>query len=120
MLDMIFNFLPGWLALYKTPMNPGTWNRWGRFRRLGCVLFVILVTLGFGGVATTFDICWGLLAHHQAIGGLGINFRLAWWFSGALVVGLVEWFVNESRFRLPPKPAAIDGIGSSRLGSKAL
>jgi len=120
MLDLIFNFVPQWLALYKTPMSQGTWHRWGRYRRFGCVLFVLLITLGIGGVATVFDLCWDMLAHHQAIGGLDINSRLAWWFSGALVVGLGEWFLNESRFRLPPKPDAIDGLGSTRLGSKAL
>jgi hypothetical protein len=120
MLEMIFNFAPRWLALYKTPMRPEAKRRWGTYRKLGCALFVTVVTLGLGGVTTILDICWSLLAHHQAIGGLDINMRLVWWFSGALVVGLGEWFLGESRFRLPSKPVASDVPGSAQLGSTAL
>lgn len=120
MLEMIFNFVPEWLALYKAPMSPGAKHRWGKYRKLGCALFVTVVTLGLGGVTTILDICWDLVAHHQAISGLDVNMRLVWWFSGALVVGLGEWFVNESRFRLSSKPVASDVPGSTQLGSTAL
>jgi hypothetical protein len=120
MLEMIFNFVPQWLALYKTPMSPEAKHRWGKFRKLGCALFVIVVTLGLGGVTTILDICWDLLVHHQAIRGLDIDMRLVWWFSGPLVVGLGEWFFNESRFRVPSKPVASDVPGSAQLGSTAL
>ncbi|HUD13621.1 MAG TPA: hypothetical protein VMQ56_08200 [Terracidiphilus sp.] len=120
MLEMIFNFVPRWLALYKIPISPEAKRRWGTYRKLGCALFVTVVTLGLGGVTTILDICWDLLAHHHAVGGLDINMRLVWWFSGALVVGLGEWFLSESRFRLPSKPVASDVPGSTQLGSTAL
>jgi hypothetical protein len=120
MLEMIFNFVPGWLALYKTPMSPQAKRRWETYRKLGWALFVATVTLGLGGVTTILDICCDLLVHHQAIGGLAMNLRLIWWFSGALVVGLGEWFLSESRFRLPSKPVASDVPGSTQLGSTAL
>ena len=117
MLEMIFNFVPEWLALYRTPMSPAAKHLWGKYRKLGCAPFVTIVTLGLGGVTTILDICWNLLAHRQAIGGLDIDMRLVWWFSGALVVGLGEWFLNESRFRLPSKPVASDVPGSTQVAS---
>jgi len=119
MLDLILNFFPTWLALYKTPMSPAGRQLWEKARKLGCVLFVIIVTLCLGGFMTVIDFCWDMLAEHHAIGGLDINMRPFWWFSGALIVGLVEWFLNESRFRLPPKADANGGLDSTRLGSRA-
>ncbi|MGA2277014.1 MAG: hypothetical protein ABSG00_05365 [Terracidiphilus sp.] len=112
MLDMIFNFLPEWLVLYKTPMSPGTRKWWGKARKLGCALFVIITTFCFGGLMTVLDIGWGMLTNHQVTVGLDITMHLVYWFSGALLVGTVEWFLNESRYRFPPKPAPSDRIDS--------
>jgi hypothetical protein len=120
MLEMIFNFVPQWLALYKIPMSPEAKRRWRTYRKLGCALFVTVVTVGLGGVATILDICWDLVALHQTISGLDISMRLVWWFSGALVVALGEWFLSESRFQLPSNPVASDMHGSTQLGTTAL
>ncbi|MDR3774010.1 MAG: hypothetical protein P4L26_11715 [Terracidiphilus sp.] len=113
MLEMIFNFLPEWLALYKTPMSSGTRQWWGKARKLGCAPFVIVATFCLGGFTTVLDFGWSALIEHQAIGGFGLTFHLVWWFSGALVVATVEWFLNESRFRLPSKPAPSDRLSRS-------
>jgi hypothetical protein len=108
MLEMLFNFFPQWLVLYKAPMSPEARQKWGKVRKVGCPLFVMIVTLCLGGFATVLDFGWDMLAGHQQTGGSDITMRSAWWFSGALIVGLVEWFLNESRFRLPSKPAPSD------------
>ena len=108
MLEMIFNFLPGWLALYKAPMSPNTKKMWGRFRQLGCVPFVMLFTFCLGGFTTVIDFCWTNMIEHRAAGNFELTVRLVWWFSGALLVGIVEWFLNENRFRLPAKLAHSD------------
>jgi len=123
MIDMLFNFLPQWLALYKTPMSPASRQWWEKARKLGCALFVILVTLGLGGGATVVDFCCGMLARmarNHAAGGWDIRMHFVWWFSGALIVGVGEWFSNESRFRLPPRADASNELGSTRLESTVL
>jgi hypothetical protein len=108
MLEMIFNFFPGWLALYKTPMSPNTKKMWGKFRQMGGAPFVILFTFCLGGFMTVIDFCWTFIIDHRAVGNFEFTVSLVWWFSGALLVGIVEWFLNESRFRLPAKSASSD------------
>jgi hypothetical protein len=120
MLELVFNFVPGLLALYKTPMSPAAKHWWEKCRRFGCAFFVTGVALGLGGGATIVDVCWDLLVDHQAIGGPDIKIRFIWWLSGALIVGLGEWILNESRFRLPPKPIASNVPCSAKWGSTAL
>jgi hypothetical protein len=92
MLDMIFNFLPEWLVLYKTPMSPGTRQWWEKARKLGCPLFVIIATFCLGGLATVLDFGYGMLTGHLATGGMDITMHLIWWFSGALFVGALSGF----------------------------
>ena len=110
MLEMFFNFFPEWIALYKTPMSPGARKLWGRFRKLGCAVFVVGVTLCLGGLAIAIDFCWDLMVERQSRGDFDFAMHFAWWFSGALIVGTVEWFLNESRFRLPAKSVSSKGL----------
>ncbi|MGA3031895.1 MAG: hypothetical protein ABSD70_01335 [Terracidiphilus sp.] len=102
MLDLILNFLPEWLSLRKTPMSPSRWRNWGKIRKLGSVLFVVIFTSCLGSLLFTIDSLWVAIEHKMVDFGDRTLIAL-YWYSGALIVGAVEWVLNERRFRLPPK-----------------
>ena len=103
MLDFLLNFIPEWIALYKRPMTPKGWQAWERTRRLGGFVFVTLGTCFLGGLPFVGYLLWNLLIRHRHIGSFDLIFEACWWFIGACVIVLVEWKLQESRFRLPPK-----------------
>jgi hypothetical protein len=103
MLDLILNFLPEWLSLRKTPMSPSRWRAWGRIRKLGSVLFVVIFTSCVGSLLFAIDLLWEVTIEHKMVDSSDRTLIALYWFSGALIVGAVEWVLNERRFRLPPK-----------------
>jgi hypothetical protein len=103
MLDFLLNFIPEWICLYKTPMSSKGWQMWEKTRELGSSLFIVLGTLILGSFPFVGQMLWNLPIRHRSIDSFDLIFNACWWFSGALVVMVVEWKLQESRFRLQPK-----------------
>jgi hypothetical protein len=112
LIDLIFNFLPEWCFLYKSPMSFRYWQIWGRIRKWGSIAFVVLVTCCLGSFAFGIDLLWDVTVQHQMAGLVDREVMALYWFSGAFIVGVVEWLINENRYRLPPKAASETGWNS--------
>jgi hypothetical protein len=111
MLDLILNLFPEWLCRYKTPMSSKGMHAWMRIRSIGGILFVLLVTLCLGGFLLLIHLFWNVFIEHQHLDGFDVTFEALWWLSGAFVVGIVEWVLNEKRFRLSPKFESVKWFG---------
>jgi len=107
MLDMLLNFIPEWICLYKTPMSPKGWHAWEKMRKLGSFLFIVLGTIFLGGSLVTCSLLWNILLRNRTLISFDFIFETCLWFSGAFVTVFIEWKLQESRFRLPPKKGSL-------------
>ena len=84
-------------------MSPSHWRAWGKIRRLGSFLFVMIFTCCLGSLTFAIDLLWEVAVKHKMVDFSDRSFIALYWFSGALIVGVIEWVLNERRFHLPPK-----------------
>jgi hypothetical protein len=64
---------------------------------------LVLGTIFLGSSLVTCSLLWNILLRNRTLISFDFIFETCWWFSGAFVTVFIEWKLQESRFRLPPK-----------------
>ena len=100
MFSLIITVIPEWLAKLRSPMDVGERHGWERISRRGKPFFILLWAGVMGGTIFTLGLCCIRFVDHATLNPLTAALEALGCFLAAVLVAMVDWELNESRFRL--------------------
>jgi hypothetical protein len=99
MFEFLMTVIPELLVKSRRPMDAGARQAREKIRRRGKLFFILLWTCGMGGTMFAFNVCWARFFEHQDLNSLTMSLEAAAWFQACLFIAVVDWNLNERRYR---------------------